>query len=201
VVVPHESFLMWLFEETRTFHTRADAMIEARTTNVTTSSYRALLQATLGFEAPLEAALAYTPAITGLFELHHRSGYLVHDLLSLGMRPQEISLLPQCTIMPFNDAASAAGWLYVYERSRLQHPAMCMRIKSELPEVRIATQYWCTDDIQVTKTWSSFVSRLEALADERNARAAIRDAAVQAFEAHLGWFAANATSTRGIVSL
>lgn len=200
-VASREAFLMWLFEETRTWHTRADAAVEELLTDVTMTSYRRLLATTLGFEAPLEAALAYTPSISGLFEVHHRSGYLVHDLLSLGMRPLEISLLPQATIMPFNDAPSAAGWLYVYERFRLQHPALSTRIKSALPEARSATQYLCSDDIQVTKNWNAFVGTLEALADERNARIPIRDAAVEAFEAQLAWIATSVRAHRGILSL
>ena len=193
--------MMWLFEETRTCHRRADEALEKRTSNVTTGTYRALLASTLGFEAPLESALAYTPSINGLFELHHRSGYLVHDLLSLGMRPQEISNLPQATITPFIDTPSAAGWLYVYERSRLHHPALCMRIKSEVPELRNAMQYLCHDDIEVTKRWNSFVSRLEALADERNARAAIRDAALQAFEMQVAWLVTTGAAQRGVLPL
>jgi heme oxygenase len=192
---------MWLFEETRTLHTRADAALEARTTNLTMASYRVLLAATLGFEAPLEAALAYTPGISGLFELNHRAGYLVHDMLSLGLRPQEIAVLPQCTITPFNDAPSAAGWLYVYERSRLQHPALSMHIRSVLPEARVATQYFCHDDIEVTRRWHSFASRIEALADERNARAAIRDAALEAFETQHAWFATSGKAQRGVLPL
>lgn len=168
---------------------------------MTMSSYRAFLAAMLGFDAPLESALAYTPAIHGLFELNHRSGYIVHDLLSLGLRPQEISELPQCTITPFIDAATAAGWLYVYERSRLQHPALSMRIKSTLPEVRGAMQFLYHDEIEVSRRWSSFVSRIEALANERNARATIRDAALEAFETQLAWLAASASARRGTVSL
>jgi heme oxygenase len=192
---------MWLFEETRTLHRRADEALQQRTSNVTTATYRALLSSILGFEAPLESALAYTPSISSLFELHHRSGYIVHDLLSLGMRPQEISMLPQATITPFMDTASAAGWLYVYERSRLQHPALCMRIKSEAPELRGAMQYLCPDDIEVTKRWNVFVSRLEALADERNARDAIRDAALQAFEMQLAWLTTRDIAHRGVLPL
>ncbi len=196
-----DGFLMWLFEETRACHTRADAAVEARTANMTTSSYRSFLTAMLGFDAPLEAALAYTRPISGLFELRHRAGFLVHDLLSLGMRPHEIAMLPQCSITPFTDAATAAGWLYVYERSRLQHPVLCTHIKAALPDVREATQYFCQDDIAVSRNWSSFVSRLEALADERNARAAIRDAALEAFAMQLAWLTAGEIKSGGLVSL
>src|SRR5687768_7558155 len=76
-----------------------------------------------GFEAPLEAALAYTPNFEALVDMvgRYRSGLIAQDLLTLGLTPAQVAAIPQCMIAPFAGVTEALGWLYVHERATLCH--------------------------------------------------------------------------------
>ncbi len=137
--------LLRLNLETRGFHALADeGWLALLREDVTRLHYTRWLATVYGFEAPLEAALAYTPNLRLVIDLRRRSrtGMVVQDLLSLGLRAGEITELPQCMPMaPFRSPIEALGWFYVVERSTLLHDAVRRHITSRLPEIGIATAY------------------------------------------------------------
>src|SRR5262249_21638157 len=84
--------LVRLNVETRCFHAIADAPwleLAAPGHRPTRLEYVQQLVAAYGFDAPLEAALAYTPHLDGFVDLHRRfrSGLIAADLIALGVRP------------------------------------------------------------------------------------------------------------------
>jgi heme oxygenase len=135
--------------ETRCFHAAADAPwldLIAPGHRPTRLEYLQQLVAAYGFDAPLEAALAYTPHIDGFIDLHRRfrSGMLAADMIALGVKPGEVAELRQCMIAPFASVAEAFGWLYVHERATLLFAGVCAELTARLPDVGHATSALCT---------------------------------------------------------
>jgi heme oxygenase len=198
VAVDQSDFPMWLFEETRAVHARFDALIGSFAFgDLTVDAYSDLLVRTHRFEAPLEAALAYTPGLPAIYELRPRSGLLVHDLLSLGIRPQQLAQLPQWPIEPFANVGTALGWLYPYERSRLKHPLLCSRVRDHVAEATNAIDYLCRDEIDVSKHWSEFVTAMEHFARTPETQQQIRDGARDAFDVAIACFSDDAMRVAG----
>jgi len=129
--------------------------------------YVQVLLTTYGFEAPLEAALAYTPHFEALVDMtgRYRSGLIAQDLLALGLGPAQIASAGQCMIAPFASVAEALGWLYVHERAALRHAQVRARLLARAPGLRAATAY-------LTAAAGTARSRFESLgvAIERIAR-------------------------------
>src|SRR5262252_6984174 len=98
------SVLAALDEATRAHHAEADAVASALAlVRITPRQYTHHLVAAYGFEAPLESALALTPRLPLVIDLRARAraGWIVQDLLVLGLRPSKIARLPQSpSIMP-----------------------------------------------------------------------------------------------------
>ena len=122
---------------TRDSHEAADETWQRLATGpFTRGDYLYQLSLVYGFEAPLEAALAYTPNLRLLIDLRKRSraGLLAQDLLTLGMRAAQLSALPQCTaIASFASPLEALGWMYVAERATLMHDAVRRHVERVLP--------------------------------------------------------------------
>ena len=130
--------------ETRSYHADADGVwLDVVAGAVSPDRYRALLVRIYGFEAPLEAALAYTPHVPTLIDLRRRarSGLLAQDLLALGMKPAQLSRLPQCMIAPFRGPAEALGWLYVHARGSHVHRSVRMQLLARMPALENASAY------------------------------------------------------------
>lgn len=130
---------MRLNMETCAEHPEADSpWLELMSVDASRSQYLDHLVATYGFEAPIEAAFALTPELGDFVMLRERarSGYLVEDLLVLGITPARIARLPQCReVAPFRDPAEALGWMYVLERATLLHDAVRSHIALRMPTV------------------------------------------------------------------
>lgn len=130
--------LLRLDIETRAWHPVADhPWLELMSRDASRDRYLDHLVVTYGFEAPVEAALALTPHLTEIIPLRPRarSGFIVEDLLALGMTPARIARLPQCRVTPFRDPAEALGWLYVLERVTLLHDTVRSYMMLRLPSV------------------------------------------------------------------
>lgn len=99
--------------ETRAFHLEADhAWLSLMTPTVTRGRYAEELMRTYGFEASVEAALAYSRPLQRVLDIPRRtrSGLIAQDLLALGFSAGMVARLPQChTITPFTTAAEASG--------------------------------------------------------------------------------------------
>jgi heme oxygenase len=136
--------LMRLNLETRSFHSDADegwlALLRPQSTR---SDYMHRLVTVYGFEAPLEAACAYTPNLKLFIDLRQRSraGLIARDLLALELRANELSGLPQCLLAPFSGPIEAIGWLYVTERATLLHERVRAHLLAQLPDVNDAVAY------------------------------------------------------------
>lgn len=178
--------LVRLNVETRGFHAAADAPwldLVAPGRTVTRLDYVSQLVLAYGFDAPLEAALAYTPHLEPFVELHprFRCGLLAQDLLSLGVSPGQMAGLRQCMIAPFASVAEAFGWLYVHERSTLLHEGIGCELASRLPEVAGAMSALHAHDGRVGGLWDDFGQALDRVARTSHIEDRVVAAAVDAF--------------------
>lgn len=180
--------------ETRAQHPAADAAwLELMSLDVTRPRYLGQLIATYGFEAPVEAALTLTPHISTLVQLRDRAraGFIVQDLLTLGLTPSRIARLPQCTqIVPFRDQAEALGWMYVLERATLLHDAIRRHLQARLPNVHSLNYLSAYDGIASTR-WKEFGLALDHVSGEQGMSRQIIAAAHDAFECQRMWFSHN----------
>jgi heme oxygenase len=128
--------------ETRDSHADADAAwLSLLTPDLRIPDYAAMLIKTYGFEAALEAALAYTPRLDERLDLRARarSGFLAEDLLALQFPPSDIARLAHAEIVPFTSDATALGWMYVADRATLSHGVIRRQILARRPELADAT--------------------------------------------------------------
>ena len=170
--------------------------------NVTKWQYVAGLALVYGFEAPLEAALAYTPNLRLAIDLRARirAGLVAQDLIRLGLSPSEVAELPQCFPMaPFGSPLEAFGWLYVSERTTLHHDAVRRNVVGRMPDLARATAYLSVYDGVVGLRWQELGAafdrfvRTDRAFDEviAGARAAFRCLATWCDSASSGYVRAN----------
>ncbi len=137
--------LLRLNLETRAHHAAADeGWLALLSPAAQRYDYVRQLIATYGFQAPLEAALAYTPRLHLALELRERTraGLLAQDLLALGLKASEIATLPQCfPIAPFGNPTEALGWMYVTERATLLHDSIRRYVVAKVPDAARACAF------------------------------------------------------------
>ena len=143
-----------------------------------------------GLEAPLEAALAYTPDIGRLIDLRARvrSGLIASDLLALQLTAAQIAVLPQCMFGPFADAAEALGWIYVLERASMLHDTVRRHVVSCVPALESATAYLSACDAARPTRWAELVNALDRHAQTLPVQARVLAGAREAFRRTLEWF-------------
>lgn len=161
--------------ETQAFHALAEeGWRSLLTPEITTARYIDQLVRVYGFEAPLEAALAYTPNLEVVIDVHqrYRAGYIAQDLIALGMRPGVVARLPQQTIAPFAHPLEALGWMYVAERMTPLHDEVRRYLGVRLPQAKQAFVYLTAHEGHVGARWHTFgqaldkAGRTPRLADE-----------------------------------
>lgn len=135
-----------LNSETRSFHEVADHIwydLVDGDEPPTKAEYMRALVAVYGFEAPLEAALAYTPRFEGCVGnvIRYRSGFIAQDLLHLGLAPTQLGDISQCLIAPFATVLDALGWFYVHQRALLAHEAIRRDLIAQVPTLATACSY------------------------------------------------------------
>jgi heme oxygenase len=153
-----------LGQETRAFHADADALWQRlMVPEITASQYLDTLIRVFGFEGPIEAALAYTPRLALVIDVHERfrAGFIAQDLLALGMRPGEIAQLPQCVVAPFASPLEGLGWMYVVERATLLHDQVRRYIHVRMPQARDACVYLGATDATATTRWQELGNCIE----------------------------------------
>lgn len=149
------------------------------------------LEATYGFEAPFEAACAYTPGLRDVIDLRARSraGFIAQDLLALGFAPSDLSALPHCfPIAPFSDRLEALGWLYVVERATLIHDEVRRHLLAHLPGIAPATTYLGAYHHVAGARWQELGHVLDSVARTDDARADLVIGAHTAFRRLLDWY-------------
>ncbi len=174
--------------ETRPYHASADGLWrDLMEGTVTPATYMHHLVRVYGFEAPLEAALAYTPGLPCVIDVRSRvrSGLIARDLLGLGIPAAKITELPQRMIAPFASVGEALGWMYVSERSSMLHEPVRRYLVARFPPLAGATSYLAAAS---QERWSEFADALEPYVRTRALQQQVANAARDAFRCALEWF-------------
>jgi heme oxygenase (biliverdin-IX-beta and delta-forming) len=183
--------LMLLNMVTRARHAAVDSVwLEVMSPRLTVTQYTALLARAYGFEAPLEAAFAYTRNLATMTNLRERAraGVLAQDLLALGLSPQQVTELPQCwMIEPFRSVSEALGWMYAAERSTLLFAQLHGALRTHLPEVAGACAYLGCYDGVASQRWAALGRVLDAVAASDEQREQLVAAAHIALDCQRAW--------------
>jgi heme oxygenase (biliverdin-IX-beta and delta-forming) len=189
--------LLRLNLETRRHHADSDALwLSLLVADIQIHRYAAALIRTYGFEAPLEAAFAYTRGLDGLIDLRERAraGAIAQDLLTIGFKPWDVASLLQCEgIAPFPSTAQALGWMYVVERATLLHDTMRRQLLARLPDIAPAASYLGATSGVATARWLQLGEVLDRVARAPAVEDEIMEAAHEAFAGQQRWFAAHAS--------
>jgi heme oxygenase len=177
----------------RARYPRADAVwLDLLGDEISASRYIAALVNVYGFEAPVEAALSYTPSLVELVNMRGlaRSQLIIDDLMKLGIGPQEVSRVEQCAeVAPFVDTAEALGWLYVIKRSMLVHPRIMATLSRTLPMAADASSYLGHDDGQLGAQWSRVAALIEDFAGTSDRQDRVLRGAYDALDCQQRWSA------------
>jgi heme oxygenase len=184
--------LLRLNLETQSHHAAADRLWSPLLApTITKWQYVAQLALVYGFEAPLEAALAYTPNLRLAIDLRSRirAGLVAQDLITLGVSAGEVADLPQCYPMaPFGSPLEALGWLYVSERSTLKHEAVLKNVVARLPETAKATAYLSVYDGIAGLRWQQLGSAFDHFVRTERAMDEVIAGAHAGFRALTTWY-------------
>ncbi|HEX3762633.1 MAG TPA: biliverdin-producing heme oxygenase [Kofleriaceae bacterium] len=175
---------------TREHHVAADEpWLELLVPTVSRRQYIEQLVKVYGFEAPLEAALRYTPGLSALVDLRPRvrTGLIVQDLMRLGLGPGRIAALGQ-RFMTFSSTVEALGWMYVAERATLLHGAVRRYLSLRIPDLGGATNYLAAYDGVAGDRWGDLGTALDTVAHTPAAKHQLMRAANQGFLAFCEWF-------------
>lgn len=196
------SLLVRLNLETRALHAETDRLwlelVQGRQAPARQRYMHALVRA-YGFDAPLEAAVRYTPHVDTLVDMsgRYRSGLIAQDLLLLGLSPAQVASIPQVMIAPFANVAEALGWLYVHERATLTHEAVRRVLLDRDPSLGTACSYLGAYEGMVGARFEAFGQRLHQLAQSRVVAGRVVAAAQEAFRRGLEWVRTEETRPRG----
>lgn len=188
----HSQILTKLDGATRAFHAPSDepwlALVDV-TRTITRVDYARHLIERYGFEAPLEAALAYTPQLGFILDTHHRfrAGMLAQDLLELGLSAGAIAAIPQCMIAPFTTPVEALGWLYVHERCTLLFEHVALHLRDRLPDLDNAMSYLRSNHKRIGAAWEEFGQALDGAITTEELEDQLIRAARDAFQAGRRW--------------
>lgn len=175
--------------ETRVYHDAADSFWRLDGSGLL--AYKCRLETTYGFEAPFEAACAYTPGLRDVIDLRQRSraGLIAQDLLALGITPGELSAMPHCfPIAPFSHRVEALGWLYVVERATLFHDEARQHVVARIPAATSATAYLGAYRNVVGARWHELGRVLDRVPRTDRDRVALVAAAHAGFRCLLDWY-------------
>jgi heme oxygenase len=159
-------------------------------------TYMRLLGRVYGFEAPLEAALAYTPLVGALVDLRarSRSGLIAQDLLALGVTAGQVATLDEHAIFPFGNLADAFGWLYVSERSTRVHARVRDELVTRHPQLQRATAYLAAScGNAAVARWRQLGVTLDRVAHAPRVADHVLAAVREAYRAQADWVTATVT--------
>ena len=177
--------------ETQAHHAAADQLwAPLLAKDVTKWEYVSRLATVYGFAAPLESALAYTPNLRLVVDLRPRirAGLIAQDLIALGLRALDVAELPPCFPMaPFGSPLEALGWLYVSERTTLQHEAVRRNLIERIPAAARATAYLSVYDGICGARWHELGIALDRAVRTERAIDEVLAAAHAAFRCLASW--------------
>ena len=194
--------LAQLDRETGRFHAEGDQLWRhlLHSPDATREDYVRQLEITYGFEAPFEAACAYTPGLSQVIDLRGRarSGLIAQDLLTLGGTPEQIATLHTHDVEPFQDAAEALGWMYVVERPVLIHEGVRNALVTRFFDLGRATTYLTAYERQTSRRWAELGTALDRISSTEHVRARVLEAATSAFRALVQWQRSHASTLRSV---
>lgn len=166
----------------------------------TRADYTKQLALTYGFEAPFEAACAYTPGLSQAIDLRGRSraGLIAQDLLTLGRNPSEITATHTHGIAPFQDPAEALAWMYVVERPTLIFEAVRLQLTARFTDLTRATTYLSAYEGQTNQRWAELGRALDRVCTSDKVRERIAAATTDAFKALLAWQGSHGAVLRSV---
>lgn len=145
---------------------------------ITRERYEDYLSRVYAFEAPIEARWLRTEGLDSVVDLKSslRAGFLVSDLVTLGVRPTELATTPS-----FVGVEQALGWMYVVERGRRMNGLLYRHLARRLPEeILIAGNYLNASSPCGTR-WQQFGVALDRFAGNHVIVDQIINAANRAF--------------------
>jgi heme oxygenase len=188
---PPSQTLLRLEIETQAYHCDADqAWLDLLQPFITRNDYAEQLARAYAFEAPLEAALAYTPHIVSLIGTRARSRLLAHDLFALDY--PLVKVTPRL-IAPFPSVSEALGWLYVVERNARLFEMVRKNIAARLPDA--PTEY--LNDPDAADRWLELGRVLDRVARSPRISDQMIHAAHDAFRCQLDWYVGEQALRRG----
>jgi heme oxygenase len=177
--------------ETHAYHRDADRpWLALLAPELTRQQYADRLARIYVFEAPLEAALAYTPYVPSLVGMRARSRLLARDLFTLDVPAAK--RVPRL-IAPFPSVAAALGWLYVIERSARLLDAARSHVRARLPDEPALYLH----DPEAPARWDGLASILDRVACSPRVTDDIIHAAHDAFRCLLDWYVSEQPLRRG----
>lgn len=151
-----------------------------------------------GFEGPVEAAIAYTRGHRPAPDLRSHSGFIVEDLMALGLRPNQIALLPQYPLAPFDTPEEALGWCYVLERAIAVHEPVKAYVEARMTTVAHACRYLGATQDRTAARWRHLDALLARYDDDDRAQATIVAAAHAGFRAADEWYQRDTRALRSV---
>ena len=183
--------LLRLELETHAYHRDADqAWLDLLQPFLTRAQYAEQLARAYAFEAPLEAALAYTPHIASLIGTRTRSRLLAHDLFALDY---PLARIAPRLIAPFPSVAQALGWLYVIERTARLFDMVRHSVATRLPDAPV--EYLTDPD--AADRWADLGQILDRVARSTRISDQMIHAAHDAFRCQLDWYVGEQALRRG----
>jgi heme oxygenase len=175
---------------TRHQHAEIERQLGLLSANLTPERYRAVLQAFLGFYAPLEDRLlererALAAAVP--FPLLQRAPALRADLLALGVPQHDLDATPRCPYVPSTDTLpQLAGCLYVIEGASLGGEIVARAVARRFGYRRDnGARFFCSGS-PLTR-WPRVLAWLETVAEREPERDAAVAAARVTFDALSRW--------------
>jgi heme oxygenase len=184
--------LMRLDIETRPHHAAADAVWRELLEDheISEPDYAHRLVRVYGFEAPLEAALAYTPRLASLIDVRRRqrAGLIAQDLMAMDLHPSQVATLPALAIAPFATPAEALGWMYVVERATSLHAVVRQHLLDRAPRLANAVTYLSAYETSIGSRWLELGAALDKAVRDDHAIDQIIVAAYDGFRCAIDWY-------------
>ena len=182
-----------LKEESRTHHSDADAdRLAPLATPTSVAGYVSYLARILGFEEPVERALAGLPELALLVDrpFCDRASWIVRDLQALGLDAQRIAALPRCAAatLSVTTVADALGWLYVVERNAPLHGVVRRHLARRMPgQMAAAGRYLSRTELEAAERLRAIGAALDEIARTTSAADRIVSAVDTAFQLQRRW--------------
>lgn len=166
----------------------------------TRQDYAKQLCVSYGFEAPFEAACAYTPGLSQVIDLRGRAraGLVAQDLLMLGWAPSQITAMHTRDIAPFQDPAEALAWMYVVERPTLMYEAVRQQLTARFTDLVRATTYLSAYEGHTSRRWAELGTALDRLCTSDQVRERVTAAANEAFQVQIEWHRSYSPALRSV---